>query len=89
MADSTFELQQWGYHVQSNGDRAVTQQVDELAIANMLNTLNNPVLREMLSEEETRVLLETVKNHVVVKAKLIGAVQQDRMQSLAVGRSFK
>lgn len=89
MANSTFELHQFCYHLQSDTDRALAQQVDETAISNMLIVLTTPALREMLSEEETRVLLETVKNHVVVKARLIGAVQQERIQALNTGRSFK
>lgn len=89
MTDSLYELHQYGYHLQSNADRALAQQVDETAISNMLMVLTTPVLRDMLSEEETRVLSETVKNHVVIKARLIGAVQQEKTQSLDIGRSFK
>jgi hypothetical protein len=36
MADNAIELYRFSYHFQNNGDRARTQQVDELAIANML-----------------------------------------------------
>lgn len=89
MADNAFELQHFGYHLQSNGDRALTQQVDELAIANMLAVLNNPNLFQLLSPEEARTIMETVKNHVVIKSKLIDAIQQEKMVNLDSGMSFK
>jgi hypothetical protein len=89
MADKANELYQFSYHLQSNGDRALTQQVDELAIANMLAVLNNPNLFQLLSTEEARTIMETVKNHVVIKSKLIGAIQQEKMASLDTGMSFK
>lgn len=88
-ADNAFELQHFGYHLQSNGDRALTQQVDELAIANMLAVLNNPILFQLLSPEEARTIMETVKNHVVIKSKLIGAIQQEKMATLDSGMNFK
>ena len=89
MADNAFELQHFGYHLQSNGDRALTQQVDELAIANMLAVLNNPILFQLLSPEEARTIMETVKNHVVIKSKLISAIQQEKIATLDSGMSFK
>ena len=89
MADSTFELHHFTYHAESRADRALTQQVDEMAISNMLAVLNNPVLRSMLNEEELRIILETVKTHVAIKAKLIHEVQGSKIQSMDVGKSFK
>lgn len=89
MADSSFELNQFCYHIQSNGDRARAQQVDELAIANMLAVINNPHLCEMLSPEDFRAILEVIKNHTVVKAKLFGDIQKEKMASLDAGKSFK
>jgi len=59
-ADNEFELHHFSYHLQSNGDRALTQQVDELAIVNMLAVLNNPNLFQLLSPEEARTIMETV-----------------------------
>lgn len=82
MADSSFELNQFCYHMQSNGDRARAQQVDELAIANMLAVVNNPVLCEMLSADDLRSILEVIKNHAVMKAKLFGDIQQQKISTL-------
>ena len=55
----------------------------------MLAVLNNPNLFQLLSPEEARTIMETVKNHVVIKSKLIGAIQQEKMASLDTGMSFK
>lgn len=43
-------------------------QADELMISNVLNALNNNAILQLLSQEEYKLLLQTVKNHVVLKA---------------------
>ena len=47
---------------------AENAKVDELMISNMLSVLNNPTLVKMLDDEELKCLLQTVKNHVVIKS---------------------
>ena len=51
------------------GSSADNVQVDELMIANMISVLNNPHLLKMLDDEELKTILQTVKNHVVIKSK--------------------
>jgi hypothetical protein len=89
MADGAYDLHQWTYHLQGSDNHALTQQVDELAISNMLAVVNNPVLREMLSTEEMAMVLDTIKKHVVVKAKIIGDIQREKIDSLNRGKTFK
>ena len=56
------------YHQGIQSD-AVNNQADELMIANMISVLNNPHLLQMLDDEELKTILQTVKNHVVLKSK--------------------
>ena len=54
------------YHQGSDGDN---RQSDELMIANMLSVLNNPHILQMLDDDELKMILQTVKNHVVLKSR--------------------
>ena len=60
------------YH---QGVTADNRQVDELMIANMLNALNNMAVFHSLNGDEQEMLIQVVKNHVVMKAQMALEVQ--------------
>ena len=45
--------------------------VDELMIANIIETLKNPLLTKIMSEDEISILAQVVKQHVVSRAEYI------------------
>ena len=59
---------------------SLDQQNDELIIANILETLNNPIITKLMNEEELAILCQVVKNHVVERANKIINIQ-DKEQS--------
>ena len=60
----------------SDSYNAAANQVDELMISNMLNALNNPNILKMLDDEELKMVLQTVKNHILIKAKMSYEIQE-------------
>ena len=66
----------------SNIPQAENAKLDELMIANMISVLNNPTLVQMLNDEELKCLLQTVKNHVVIKSKRVLVLQNSYLGGL-------
>ena len=66
----------------SNIPQVENGKVDELMISNMINVLNNPTLVQMLNDEELKCLLQTVKNHVVIKSKRVLELQNSYLGGL-------
>lgn len=62
-------------------------QADELMISNVLNALNNNAILQLLSQEEYKLLLQTVKKHVVLKAGM-ALEMQNRIMSGTYGTSL-
>ena len=54
-----------------------SSQYIELMIANMLNSLNNPSILKMMSDDELVAVVSVVKNHVVTKAQNVLKWQED------------
>lgn len=52
------------------------KQIDELMIANMISVLKEPHIIDLMSNEEVQLLLEVIKNHVVLKSEMTLEVQQ-------------
>lgn len=63
----------------SNSSHPLVNQADELMISNMLNALNNPHILKMFDDEELKILLQTVKNHVIIKAKMVNEIQENAL----------
>ena len=72
----------------SDSYNAAVNQVDELMISNMINALNNPNILKMLDDEELKMVLQTVKNHIVIKAKMSYEIQEAALDKGYYGASL-
>ena len=51
---------------------------DEIAISNMLKALSTPQIVRELSEEEQKEILQAIKNHILVNAKIVNNVVENK-----------
>lgn len=79
------ELNQIFYHSQTSEANALVHQLDELTIQNMISSLNNPTIFATMTAEEKTLLAQTIRNHTVMKAGLILAIQEEKMKSNSRG----
>lgn len=51
----------------------------------MISSLNNPTIFATMTAEEKTLLAQTIRNHTVMKAGLILAIQEEKMKSNSRG----